>query len=144
MDIRPLTNDFAVAPQITPDEVAEIARAGYRALVCNRPDGEEAGQPEAAAIEAAAREAGLSFHLLAIGRQGIPPGMIDDLNRIRDEARAPMLAYCRSGTRSATLWALAEAGRREADAILAATRAAGYEFSHLRPVLEHLSAGNRD
>lgn len=139
MDLRPLDEDFAVAPQITPEEVPAIAAAGYRVLICNRPDGEAPGQPEAAAIEDAARAAGLSFHILAIGQQGIPPGMADELNRIRDAAQAPVLAYCRSGTRSATLWAVAEAGRRDADAILAATRRAGYEFGHLRPVLARLS-----
>ena len=136
MDIRPLSGDFAVAPQIAPEEMPAIAAQGYRALVCNRPDGEAPGQPTAEALAEAAREAGLSFHELPVGPAGIAPDMIDDLNRLRAEAEGPVLAYCRSGTRSATLWALAEAGRRPADTILSAARAAGYDLAHLAPALE--------
>ena len=128
-----LTDTVAVSSQITAGDVAEAASLGYGTIVCNRPDGEEPGQPPASEIEAAAQAAGLSFlHVPFTGANMTQR----DVDAMAAAMRAPgkLLAYCRSGTRSAGLWALA-ATREEmsADEALEAARAAGYDLSPLRP-----------
>ncbi len=103
MDIKRLNAKIAVSPQIKPEDMVAIARAGYRSVICNRPEGEEQSQPATATIEAAAKSAGLRFvHIPAIS------GALTEQNG-RDMAQAianlpgPVLAYCRSGARSAKL-----------------------------------------
>ena len=136
---RQLEDGVAVSPQITPDDVASAASLGYGLIVSNRPDGEEAGQPSAAEIEAAAQAAGLSFLHLPFAAGGPTPEQVDAMAAALDaQAREerPLLAYCRSGTRSATLWALARARQGgEADPLIAAAQAAGYDLEALRPRL---------
>ena len=128
-----LTDDVAVSPQISPAQVAEAASLGYRTIVCNRPDGESPDQPPAAEIEAAAQAAGVSFlHVPFTGG-----GMTDtDVATMSAAMAAPgkLLAYCRTGTRSAGLWAMAATREgMSADDALEAGRAAGYDLSGLRP-----------
>ncbi|WP_372605084.1 TIGR01244 family sulfur transferase [Actibacterium sp.] len=136
MEIKQIAPSFAASPQIKPDDVARIAEAGYRTIICNRPDGEADDQTSAAEIATAAREAGLEFRFVPI-----KPGMIsDEIIQSFDDAlkgcKGPVLAYCRTGTRSSTLWALARAKMLSPDAILTATAQAGYDLSGLRPRME--------
>src|SRR5690606_23272635 len=99
-----ITPDYGVAPQIEPRDVAEIAALGYRAIMCNRPDGEGPGQPEAAAIRAEAERLGLAFaHVPVISGQMTAEDVADFAAALA-ELPGPVLAYCRSGTRSRTLW----------------------------------------
>ena len=129
---KPLSDAVAVSPQVTAEDVREAASLGYETIVCNRPDGEAPGQPAAAEIEAAAQAAGLSF----LHRPFVGAGMTDaDVDAMAAAMAAPgkVLAYCRSGTRSAGLWAMAATrGGLLADDALAAARAAGYDLSGLR------------
>ena len=105
-DIRKVTDHFSVAPQITPEEARAAAAGGVALIINNRPDGEEPGQPTNAAIEAAAVAA----------------------------AKGPVLAFCRSGTRSITAWAMGEAASGTSrDDLLRLAIAAGYD---LRPALQ--------
>ena len=129
MDVHTIDSDLSVGPQITRADVAELAAAGYRSIICNRPDAEAADQPghEEIAQEAAAQ--GMAFRFLPV-----TPGMVTDADAegFADALRAlpgPVFAYCRTGTRSTTLWSLAEAGRRPLPEILAKTRAAGYDMN---------------
>ena len=108
-DIRPLNDRVAVAPQITADDVAAIAAAGYVAIVNNRPDDEEPGQPSGDAIRAAAEAAGLRYAAVPVGREGIGDAQLAAMTAAIAEADGPVLAFCRSGTRSCHLWALAAA-----------------------------------
>ena len=129
MDPRHISADLSVSPQITPDDVAEAQALGYRGVICNRPDGEGPDQPSYAEIEAAAKAVGMETRYIPI-----TGGMVgnDDVAAFRtalQELPGPVLAYCRSGTRSATLWSLAEAPRRPLPEILVATRAAGYDMA---------------
>ncbi len=129
MDLKQITAKFSVSPQITASDMAEIKKAGFRAIICNRPDGEGADQPSFEEIEIAAKSAGIDICYVPI-----QSGMIRDEDvqafsaALKDVAR-PVLAYCRTGTRSATLWSFHEAKKRPMPEILSATKSAGYDMS---------------
>ncbi len=129
MDLRKLSEDVTVAPQITGGDIPAIRAAGFRSVICHRPDGEGADQPLSQELRDAATAAGLEFRY-----QPIVSGMLSDLDAkefgvLLGELPKPVLAYCRTGTRSAALWSLAQAGSKPLPDILAATRAAGYDMS---------------
>jgi len=129
-DFRRVTEDFATAPQISVADVAEAKRQGFAAIVCNRPDGEDPGQPAAAEIAAAAAAAGLTYaHIPVRGAPG--PAEVEAMRQAVDAADGPVLAYCRSGTRSITTWAIGQAmsGARSRGDLVALGRAAGYDLS---------------
>ena len=134
--IRRVTADFSVAPQLTAADITAAAALGFRTLVNNRPDGEAAGQLESGEAEAAARAAGLVY--LALPFQGSPTGaVVDETVRLLAAAPGPVLAYCRTGTRSVTAWAMAQAklGALGVDEIVARAREAGYDLSGLAGAL---------
>lgn len=144
MDIRPITPDFSAAPQITVAEVAEVARRGFRTLVCNRPDGEEPGQPDFAEIEKAAREAGIAVHYMPISNAaGLTATKVDAMADLLATADRPVLAYCRSGTRSTLAWGMAMAAKDDPETLIRAAAAAGYDLAPLRPAMEARQATNR-
>ncbi|TMV91846.1 TIGR01244 family phosphatase [Thioclava sp. BHET1] len=129
MDIKRIDARLSVSPQIAPADLEAIAQAGYRSVICNRPDGEGADQPSFAEIEEAARAVGIEP-----AYQPITAGMVSDadseaFSTLLMRLPGPVLAYCRTGTRSATLWSLSEAGTRPVTEILAATKAAGKDMS---------------
>ncbi len=128
MEIKTINAEISVAPQITPDEVQKLADQGFRALICNRPDGEEADQPNFSEIEAAAKKAGLEIRNLPIVSGKVSDQDAADFGAAMQELPRPILAYCRTGTRSATLWSLSQANRMSVADILAATKAAGYDM----------------
>lgn len=145
LSIRPLNDAVAVAPQIVPDDVPAIAAAGYVAIVNNRPDDEEPGQPSGAAIRAAAAAAGLRYAEVPVGHAGIGHAQLDAMAAALVAADGPVLAYCRSGTRSCHLWALAAAkAGRNPDVLAAQAAAAGYDLSALQPTLDKLAGGAAD
>src|SRR6056297_968421 len=129
MQFNKVTDALSVSPQISTGDMAAIRDAGYRAIICNRPDGEGADQPTFDEIEAAAKAAGLKVRY-----QPITSGMVRDedaeaFGAALMELPGPVLAYCRTGTRSATLWSLSQAKSRPVPEILAATKAAGYDMA---------------
>jgi len=128
MEIKTINAEISVAPQITPDEVQQLADQGFRALICNRPDGEAADQPNFSEIEAAAKKAGLEIRNLPIVSGKVSDQDAADFGAAMQELPRPILAYCRTGTRSATLWSLSQANRMSVADILAATKAAGYDM----------------
>ncbi len=129
MDIKTITDGLSVSPQIAPGDLAAIKAAGFRAVICNRPDGEGSDQPNFEEIEAAARAEGLEARYLPITAGMVRDQDAGDFGRALRELPGPVLAYCRTGTRSATLWSLSEATRRPVPEILAATKAAGYDMA---------------
>lgn len=138
--IRPVTGEFAVAPQLAPEDLAEAAAQGYRTLVNNRPDGEMIGQPNGAEMKAAAEAAGLTYQALQF--QGPPPpGTVAEMAALLEQAPGPVLAYCRSGRRSIMAWAMAQAlaGARGPDEIIALAGKAGYDLGEARGALETLA-----
>ena len=131
MDLRKVTDTISVSPQLSPDDMKAVADAGFRSIVCNRPDGEEPGQPAEGGIAAAAREAGLEFRSIPVSRGLVRPGDLDRFRAALDEMPGPVLAYCRSGTRCTMLWSMAQFGRMRADDIVGAAARAGYDMAPL-------------
>jgi uncharacterized protein (TIGR01244 family) len=133
-DFRRVTDQLSVSPQISVAEVAEAARLGFRSLINNRPDGEEPNQPSAAEIGAAAANAGLAYIHIPI-RGGPTPDQVAQTGRFLETAEDPVLAFCRSGTRSIVTWSIgqATAGGRSRDELIALGRAAGYDLSSVLP-----------
>lgn len=141
-DIRRLTDQFRVAPQIALEDFADLAAEGYRLVINNRPDGESHDQITSAEAEAAAKAAGLGYvHAPFVGAPS--RDAIDAAAAALAAGPGPCLAYCRSGTRSATAWALAEAARglMSADEIVAHGFSAGYNLSGMKDLLRKLAPG---
>jgi uncharacterized protein (TIGR01244 family) len=131
LELKRINDDVSVAPQISPDDMPALKAAGFTTVINNRPDGEAPDQPTSAEMQAAAEAAGLSYHFIPLGREGVSPEMIEEERVALEGSAGPVLCYCRSGTRSTTLWALTQAGRMPAQEIVAQAAHAGYEMSHL-------------
>lgn len=141
MDIRPLNESVAVSPQIAPEDLPALKAAGFAAVVNNRPDDEEPGQPSGAEIRAAAEAAGLRYSAVPVTGAGFSHPQLDAMARALVEAEGPVLAYCRSGTRSCNLWALAAAkAGRDPELLVTQAREAGYDLRPIRPMLDALAA----
>lgn len=141
MTLRRIDDTISVAPQIEPHEVAELAEAGFKAVINNRPDGEDAGQPSGDAIRQAAEAAGLSYTAIPVTHAGFSMNQVEAMASALGQAGGPVLAYCRSGTRSTNLWALAEASRGgDPDTLIEKAAGAGYDINGIRPLLDQLSA----
>lgn len=140
MDLRFLTDGLSVAPQIEPTDLPALAAHGFRAVICNRPDAEVPPALQASAIEAATREAGLEFRYIPYVPGPLTRDLLDSFAEALNTLPGPVLAYCRSGTRSCNLWALAEAGQRPAAEIVARGAEAGYDLSAHLPYLQAAEA----
>ncbi len=136
MDIRRLSPDFAVAPQILPTDLATIAGDGFRTVINNRPDGEAPDQPGSAELRAAAEQHGLDYRPLPVISGQVGDDDADAFAELLEATQGPVLAFCRTGTRSVMLWALAEARRQPVARIVDAAARAGYDLQGLRPRLE--------
>jgi uncharacterized protein (TIGR01244 family) len=129
-----VTERLSVAPQLAPEDMAAAAQQGFVRVVCNRPDSEGPGQPSGGAMNAAAQAAGLEF--VHIPFAGMPDAATADaVFAAVSEAPGPVLAYCRSGTRSVTAWALGSlrAGDHDREALVALAAGAGYDLSAVLP-----------
>jgi uncharacterized protein (TIGR01244 family) len=104
MQLSKLTDNYAVAEQIQPTDVAEIAAQGFAAVICNRPDNEEPGQPQVSEIAAACDAAGIAFHHIPVSVMPIPLAAVQEHRDAIDASTGPVLAYCRSGQRSMVIW----------------------------------------
>ncbi|TGN41629.1 TIGR01244 family sulfur transferase [Marinobacter confluentis] len=133
MDIRPIDDRISVSPQINPGDIAELARLGFKTLVANRPDGEEPGQPSMAELEAAAKEHGLTWIYQPVQSGNILDSDVDRFDDMIREAEAPVIAFCRTGTRCTVLWALSSARHASVDDVVSKARNAGYDVSGLTP-----------
>lgn len=131
MDLRKITGDFSVSPQIECEDVPGIAEAGFRSILCNRPDGEEFGQCAYDAVAEAAETAGLVVRSVPIVSGMLSEADMTAFRAALDEMPKPILAYCRSGTRCTMLWSMTKFGDLGADEIVKATSAAGYDMSGL-------------
>jgi sulfide:quinone oxidoreductase len=129
MNIRQITDEISVSPQISVSDVAGIAAAGFRAVICNRPDGEAADQPLSDDVAIAVKASGMEWRMLPVTQIGRAD--VDAFDKLLAELPKPVLAFCRSGTRCTALWSLSEIDKRPVEDILARTRAAGYDMSAL-------------
>ncbi|WP_294610848.1 TIGR01244 family sulfur transferase [uncultured Roseovarius sp.] len=131
MDLRKITDDFSVSPQIECEDVAGIAAAGFRSILCNRPDDEEFGQCAYDAVAEAAEAAGLAVRSVPIVSGMVSAEDVAAFRTALEELPKPILAYCRSGTRCTMLWSVTFFDTLGPDAIAKATTAAGYDMSGL-------------
>lgn len=142
--IRKVDDSISVAPQITPADVTDLAARGFAAIINNRPDGEEMGQPDGDAIRLVAETLGLRYSAIPVTHAGFSHPQLDAFAAAMAEAGGPVLAYCRSGTRSCNLWALAMAKQgADPDTLVEAAAVAGYDLSGIRMMLDQLAAGAR-
>ncbi len=136
MDVRSLTNEIFVSGQLTAGDIATLAAQGFRAIICNRPDGEALEQPEFTDIEKAAKEHGLAIIYQPVTTSAISDADVDAFHNAVAQSPKPVVAYCRSGTRCTILWSLSEAGQRPVLEILQRANSAGYDMTGLIPRLE--------
>jgi uncharacterized protein (TIGR01244 family) len=130
--MRQLDSTTFVSGQIAPEEIAAL---GVTTIINNRPDGEEPGQPDSHAIEAAAKAAGVGYRHIPVAG-GISQPQVAQMADALAQATGPVLAFCKSGTRSTYLWALARARLGDdAEALTGKAAAAGYDLSPIRAFL---------
>ncbi|PPC87596.1 MAG: TIGR01244 family phosphatase [Hyphomicrobium sp.] len=134
--IRKLTDELSISPQIAATDVADIAARGFRSIMSNRPDGEGADQPSFAGIEMKARELGLATAYVPVSTGKITDSDVAAFNSALTELPKPVLAYCRSGTRCASLWSLTEASKRPLADILDRTQCVGHDMAGVASQIE--------
>jgi uncharacterized protein (TIGR01244 family) len=140
---RKVTETVYASPQIGIDDVERARALGVRLIVNNRPEGESDDQTAGDAIAAAAREAGIDYVAIPVTHAGFSHAQLDALNAALEpvQGQGKVLAYCRSGTRSTLLWALARAKAGESpDSLAAAAAAAGYDTAPVRAMMDALAA----
>jgi sulfide:quinone oxidoreductase len=131
MNIRKLTEELAVSPQIMPSDIGAIRAAGFRSIICHRPDGESADQPVFQEIETTGRAAGLEVRYQPVASGKMSDADATGFAELLKQLPKPVLAYCRTGTRSASLWALVRSASDPLPQILSTAKAAGYDMSGL-------------
>jgi len=139
---RKISDKVFASPQIGIAEVTEAAAQGITLIVNNRPEEESDDQTPGAEIEAAAKAAGLAYVAIPVTHSGFSEAQVKAMAEALADSQGPVLAYCRSGTRSTLLWALAEASRGANPSALAAQAAnAGYDITPVRALVDMLAAG---
>jgi uncharacterized protein (TIGR01244 family) len=132
--MRQLDEQTAVGGQIRPEEMPSLAAQGITMIINNRPDGEEPGQPEATEVERAAAAAGLDYRHIPVAQ--LSPEAVEAMREALGAATGPVLAFCKSGTRSTYLWALARSiDGAPGETLIAGAAAAGYDLSPIRRFL---------
>lgn len=142
-EFRKLTETISASPQIDLADVARAAANGVRLVINNRPEGESDDQTPGPEIEAAVRAAGMDYVAIPVTHAGFSEGQVKAMAAALAGAQGPVLAYCRSGTRSTLLWALAEASRGEdADMLARCAAGAGYDLAPVRELMDMLASRN--
>ncbi|TVP70576.1 MAG: TIGR01244 family phosphatase [Rhodobacteraceae bacterium] len=141
MDIRPLTDSYAVSPQIASEDMAAIAQAGFKTVICNRPDGENPPELQQAPLRAAAEAAGLTFLVNPVVGGAITMENVQGQAQALEGSTGPVLAYCASGNRSSIVWALSQAGKRPTDELIALPARHGYTLEPFREMIDQLAKG---
>lgn len=132
-DFRRVTDSLSVSPQVTEADMARAAAEGFALVINNRPDGEDPSQPSSAAIESAARAAGLDYLYVPV-RGGPTPGQVEAVRAAVEQAKGPVLAFCRSGTRSIVTWSLGQAlAGADRQTLVDQGFQAGYDLSGVLP-----------
>ena len=139
MQYNTLSDDYSVSPQIDVTDVPSIAQAGFKSVICNRPDQENPVSHQIEAIKAAVEAAGMDFAENVFDPSSFGPDKIERQAELLAQLPGPVFAYCASGNRCSVVWAFTQAGRVATDRILDATTRAGYQLAHLRPQLEMMA-----
>ncbi|HBC56457.1 MAG TPA: TIGR01244 family phosphatase [Gammaproteobacteria bacterium] len=136
MQCSHLTSEFAVSVQISPDDVPEIAKLGFKTIINNRPDDEADNQPSSSQLAEVAQKEGIEYHHQPVISGNITDQDIDIFEQLLDSVEGPVLAFCRTGTRCTVLWALSQVGTLNTEEILSRCHQAGYDLSSLRARIE--------
>lgn len=137
---RKLSETVYASPQIGLADVTQAQRAGIRMIINNRPEGEGDDQVPGPAIESAAKAAGMDYIAIPVTHAGFSEAQVDSMNAALSAASGDVLAYCRSGTRSTFLWALAQAKTgADPDQVAAQAASAGYDITPVRPLVDMLA-----
>ncbi|WP_379923151.1 TIGR01244 family sulfur transferase [Erythrobacter sp. R86502] len=140
-DFRPLTANVMVSPQLALSDITAAADMGVALVINNRPDGEDPSAPQGDRIAEAAAAAGMNYVAIPVGHAGFSEPQVNAMIDALEQAEGPILAYCRSGTRSTLLWALAAAKQGEnPDTIARAAAQAGYDITPIRAMIDMLAA----
>ena len=141
MEIRAITPDYAVSPQIEPGDLPAIKAAGYVTVIDNRPDGEIPPHLHTAAMRAAAEALGLTFVANPVIGGALTMDNVTAQAAAMAASSGPVFAYCASGNRSSVVWALANAGKRPTDELIGLPARFGYQLEYLRPQIDALAGG---
>jgi len=139
MDIRALTPDYAVSPQIEPSDLPAIKAAGYVTVIDNRPDGEIPPHLHTPVMKAAAEALGLVFVVNPVIGGQLTMDNVNAQGAAIAASPGPVFAYCASGNRCSIVWALANAGKRPVEELVGLPARFGYQLDHLRPQIEALA-----
>jgi sulfide:quinone oxidoreductase len=133
MTFRRLSASFSASPQLSPADVASAAQAGFRTIIDNRPDAEDAGQPSAADMEAIAKSHGLGFAHIPVTTAGaIGESDIARMRAALAQSPGAVLGFCRTGTRAAMMWALSQVGEASPEMLMKAGADAGFDLSAIK------------
>ena len=130
MEIRRVTEGYAVSPQIEPQDIPTIAAAGFVTIICNRPDAEVPMELQGDVMRTAAEAAGLRFEFIPVTHGAMTADLVERQRSAMEDG--PALAYCASGTRSTVMWALGQAGTGREAEVIEKARQAGYDLSGLK------------
>jgi uncharacterized protein (TIGR01244 family) len=138
--LHSVTPTLSVAPQLSKSDVAQLAAQGYGTIINNRPDGEEPGQPSAAEMRAEAERQGLAYVHIPVTTPTITADAVAENARAIAQSGKPVVAHCRSGTRSYILWAVSQAlaGKATPAALVAEGAAKGFDLSAVPALVEKL------
>lgn len=131
--MKRLNDNLTVSPQMPIEALEHIAQAGFKTIICNRPDNEDPGQPSFEAVKTRAEELGLTAVFQPVISGNVQDGDADAFAKTLNEAEKPVFAYCRTGTRCTILWSLANAGKMPVEDIVKMAADAGYDMSGLVP-----------
>lgn len=138
---KAIDHHISVSPQIGLEHLIHAQTMGITTVINNRPDDEEPGQPSGAEIEAAVKSYGMTYVAIPVTHSGFSGAQVDAMLAALDAASGPVLAYCRSGTRSTMLWALARAKAGDSAHLITEKAAeAGYDVSPIRALIDALAA----
>lgn len=139
MEIKTITDTYAVSAQIEPEDVQTLVDEGFTTVICNRPDGEVPPALQAEAIQEAALAVGLNFVINPVVHGQLTQEILDIQAAAIDDAKGKCFAYCASGNRSTVVWALSNAGKLPTNQIIAAGESAGYQLEGMRNQLNILA-----
>ncbi|WP_045389842.1 TIGR01244 family sulfur transferase [Falsirhodobacter sp. alg1] len=138
MDIRPITPDYAVSPQIDLEDLAALREAGYTTVIDNRPDAEIPPHLHTDPMQAAAEAAGLKFVVNPVIGGALTLENVETQRNAIEQSTGPVLAYCASGNRSSIVWALANAETIPVDDLIGLPARHGYDLNHIRPMIQRI------
>lgn len=139
-DVKKINERLSVATQIRCSELRDIANQGYKTIINNRPDNEEPNQPTSESLAKDAKRFGLAYFPLPVTGDNITDDQVEQFDNIVENQNGPVLAFCRTGTRCASLWALSEADNSTTESILKTAQRAGYDLAALKPRIDERRA----